>query len=170
MTWIDKAAFACFYFGGALCLGFSATFHTCSCHRHASLPMNRLDYCGIVALIWGSFVPAIRTAFFCYPRTAVFFVGLVTFLSAATIYTVLAPNAHSNEFRRRRTWTFIGLGLSAVLPVGYACFKFGVRTALKTQHLYVTADASEQIKDASTRMSLPWLVGSGATCAFFRPA
>lgn len=126
-TWQDKLAFSSFYVGGAICLGFSSAFHTCIPHsQRVSLALNRLDYTGISALIVGSFVPAIRFGFVCSPKTAAFFTALVVSLGAAATYTVLAPNGHSNENRRRRTWTFIGLGLSGVLPVAYACVSFGV--------------------------------------------
>lgn len=60
----DVYVFAC-YFGGAVsCLGMSATYHTIQNHSHAvAVWGNKLDYLGIVALIWGSFVPVLYYGF-----------------------------------------------------------------------------------------------------------
>lgn len=60
----DMLAFVCFFAGAAVCLGMSATFHTISNHsdKVASIG-NKLDYVGIVFLIWGSFIPSIFYGF-----------------------------------------------------------------------------------------------------------
>lgn len=60
----DVAVFSCFFAGAIACLGMSATYHTISNHSHAVATFgNQLDYAGIVALIWGSFVPVLYYAF-----------------------------------------------------------------------------------------------------------
>lgn len=60
----DLLAFACFFAGAAACLGMSATFHTISNHSQKVASIgNKLDYAGIVFLIWGSFVPSIFYGF-----------------------------------------------------------------------------------------------------------
>jgi adiponectin receptor len=60
----DVFVFACFFGGAVGCLGMSATYHTISNHSEAVAKMgNRLDYMGIVVLIWGSFVPSIYYGF-----------------------------------------------------------------------------------------------------------
>ncbi len=60
----DLRVFACFFGGACICLFSSATYHLLSNHspRVARLG-NSLDYFGIVALIWGSFVPSIYYGF-----------------------------------------------------------------------------------------------------------
>lgn len=60
----DMMVFGC-YFGGAIaCLGMSATYHTISNHSASVAKFgNRLDYIGIVFLIWGSFIPSIYYGF-----------------------------------------------------------------------------------------------------------
>ena len=65
----DLFAFGCFFSGVALCLGMSAAYHAFSNHssRVASLG-NKLDYVGIVLLIWGSFVASIYYGFYCRSR------------------------------------------------------------------------------------------------------
>jgi adiponectin receptor len=60
----DVWVFACFFAGAIACLGMSATYHTISNHSHAVAKWgNQLDYVGIVALIWGSFVPIVFYGF-----------------------------------------------------------------------------------------------------------
>ena len=60
----DVMVFGCFFFGAAACLGMSATYHTISNHSQAVNSFgNKLDYLGIVFLIWGSFIPVLYYGF-----------------------------------------------------------------------------------------------------------
>ncbi len=63
----DVLAFASFFVGAVACLGMSAMYHALSNHspRVARIG-NKLDYAGIVVLIWGSFVASVYYGFFCY--------------------------------------------------------------------------------------------------------
>ena len=65
----DVMVFSCFFIGAIACLGMSATYHTISNHSESVARFgNRLDYVGIVFLIWGSFVPSIYYGFSAEPR------------------------------------------------------------------------------------------------------
>lgn len=56
----DVVMFACFFLGATICLGMSATFHLTSNHSPRVQSFgNKLDYMGIVFLIWGSFIPSV---------------------------------------------------------------------------------------------------------------
>jgi hypothetical protein len=60
----DVLVFGCYFLGAIACLGMSATYHTISNHSHAvAIWGNKLDYLGIVFLIWGSFIPVLYYAF-----------------------------------------------------------------------------------------------------------
>ena len=60
----DAMVFACFFLGAIGCLSMSATYHTISNHSESVAKFgNRLDYIGIVILIWGSFIPSIYYGF-----------------------------------------------------------------------------------------------------------
>lgn len=60
----DVYVFACFFLGAVICLGMSATYHTISNHSQKVAKFgNKLDYLGIVFLIWGSFIPSIYYGF-----------------------------------------------------------------------------------------------------------
>lgn len=53
----DVMVFSCYFFGAVSCLGMSSTYHTiCNHSEHVSKYGNKLDYIGIILLIWGSFV------------------------------------------------------------------------------------------------------------------
>lgn len=60
----DVLVFSCFFVGSVGCLGMSATYHLFSNHSEAINKFgNKLDYLGIILLIWGSFVPSIYYGF-----------------------------------------------------------------------------------------------------------
>jgi adiponectin receptor len=64
----DVFVFCCFFFGAVTCLGMSATYHTISNHSlEVSSFGNKLDYLGIVFLIWGSFIPILYYGFQRHP-------------------------------------------------------------------------------------------------------
>lgn len=65
----DVMVFSCFFLGAVTCLGMSATYHTISNHSEAVAKFgNRLDYMGIIFLIWGSFIPSIYYGFSVEPK------------------------------------------------------------------------------------------------------
>lgn len=60
----DVYVLGCFFAGAVACLGMSGTYHTISNHSHeVAVWGNKLDYLGIVFLIWGSFIPVLYYAF-----------------------------------------------------------------------------------------------------------
>jgi adiponectin receptor len=60
----DLWVFGCFFAGAVACLGMSGTYHTIQNHSHeVAVWGNKLDYLGIVFLIWGSFIPVLYYAF-----------------------------------------------------------------------------------------------------------
>lgn len=60
----DVYVFVCFFAGAVACLGMSGTYHTIQNHSHeVAIWGNKLDYLGIVFLIWGSFIPVVYYAF-----------------------------------------------------------------------------------------------------------
>ncbi|KAK4055237.1 hypothetical protein OIV83_000517 [Microbotryomycetes sp. JL201] len=96
---------------------------------------NQLDYLGIVVLISGTFVPAVRYGFFCDPHLRTLYISAIYIAGAGTAYTVLAPHARTPEYRRFRAWVFIGMGLSAVVPVGHAVVRYGLERASQSLSL-----------------------------------
>lgn len=76
----DVLVFGCFFGGAAVCLGMSATFHCLLDHsQQVARWGNKLDYTGIVALIVGSYVPALYYGFFCEPKMMASYLFLVCY-------------------------------------------------------------------------------------------
>ncbi|GAA5887595.1 hypothetical protein JCM6882_001465 [Rhodosporidiobolus microsporus] len=143
VDWSDTVGFAAFLLSAAVCLGFSASFHTFLAHsQEVAVWLNRLDYVGIVVLISGTFVPLVHYGFYCDKHLRNSYIALIYTFSAATTATVVSPHSRTPEYRRFRTWIFIFLGLSAVFPVGHAVLRYG-------------------LEGASVAISLPWLVLGG---------
>ena len=60
------------------------------------------------------------------------FTALVSTAGLAAVVTVLrAPSYRDDAYRRRRTWTFIAFGLSAVLPIAVAVYLYGAAECRK---------------------------------------
>lgn len=75
----DVFVFGCFFIGAVGCLGMSATYHTISNHSHGvAIWGNKLDYLGIVLLIWGSFIPVLYYAFQSEPQLMKTYATMVT--------------------------------------------------------------------------------------------
>lgn len=155
----DVLAFGCFFLGAVVCLGMSATYHTISNHSEAVSKFgNRLDYMGIVFLIWGSFIPSIYYGMGSEPALVRLYWTMVvlestptlqvtdheqiTTIGAATLAVVLLPKFRTQEWRPVRALMFVAMGLSAVVPVMH-----GIK-------LYGVAQLERQI-------GLSWVVGQG---------
>lgn len=94
-TTSDVFVFSCFFGGAILCLGMSATFHALVDHSQAVAKWgNKLDYTGIVALIVGSYVPALYYGFFCKPA-----------LMSSYLYLVReSPHLHPPHAGKLTSW------------------------------------------------------------------
>ena len=142
----DVFVFGCFFGGAILCLGMSATFHTLVDHSEAVAKWgNKLDYTGIVALIVGSYVPALYYGFFCNPGMMTVYLYLVSIcllmgcmahlfsinlvqicllgIGCATVSWV--ERFRKPAWRPYRAAMFISLGLSGVVPVIHGLATFG---------------------------------------------
>jgi adiponectin receptor len=139
----DVWVFCCLFLGALSCLGMSATFHTISNHSHEVARWgNQLDYAGIVFLIWGSFIPVLYYGFQDDPRLMQTYWGMVsrrvcrrrmtcsrgqiTTLAACTATISLHPDFRTPARRPYRTFMFVLMGLSAVIPVLHGVRLYGV--------------------------------------------
>jgi adiponectin receptor len=127
----DVGVFSCFFLGAVTCLGLSATYHTISNHSEAVAKFgNRLDYIGIVFLIWGSFIPSIYYGFSSEPELITLYWTMITTIGAGTLAVVMLPRFRSPEWRPFRAAMFVAMGLSAVFPVSVwiTCFPYPLLT------------------------------------------
>ncbi|KAK9899357.1 HlyIII-domain-containing protein [Cystobasidium minutum MCA 4210] len=134
VTYGDTLAFASFYLAATACFGFSATFHTSILHSERMMKKyNKIDYLGIVFLITGTYYPALYYAFYCQPIHQLVYMLGVTAFGAATAFIVLSPGYAS---RRVRTWLFIGLGVSGVVPILQSLSQHGLAYSRDAFGLY----------------------------------
>ncbi|KAK0546820.1 hypothetical protein OC845_004402 [Tilletia horrida] len=151
----DIAGFGTFFLGSVVCLGFSATFHCCTCHsRRISASFNKLDYIGIVVMIVGSFLPALHYGFYCHPHLQTLYATMIVSLGSLAMYTVVAAKYATPAYRPVRTTIFISLGLSAVIPVVHICAMYGYSTVSRIMGLsYVIASGAMYIIGACLYMA-----------------
>ena len=125
----DVLAFACFFGGAATCLGLSATYHLLSNHSQAVARWgNALDYIGIVALIWGSFVPSIFYGFKDEPMLAQTYWTMITVIGACCAVVSVKDKFRTPAWRPFRAAMFVTMGLSAILPVCHGLQLYGVQS------------------------------------------
>ncbi|KZZ98843.1 Hly-III-related protein [Moelleriella libera RCEF 2490] len=144
----DVLVFSCFFGGAILCLGMSATFHALVDHSEEVARWgNKLDYTGIVALIVGSYMPALYYGFFCRPTLMSVYLYLICTLGVACATVSWVERFRTPKWRPYRALLFIGLGLSGVVPVVHGIVMYGYR----------------EVED---RMSLSWSILQGALYIF----
>ena len=130
----DVVVMGIFFFSIALAMGMSASFHALSNHSPSVAKFwNQLDYAGISCLIAGSFVPSVYYGFWCDPKRQVVYWAMVSSIRCAlteigllwqifalgtgcTAASVL-PRFRTPDWRPFRAAMFVGMGLSAVIPV-----------------------------------------------------
>ncbi|KAF1932705.1 HlyIII-domain-containing protein [Didymella exigua CBS 183.55] len=129
----DLCAFACFFAGAVACLGMSGTYHTIQNHSHeVAVWGNKLDYLGIVFLIWGSFVPVLYYAFDREPGLMKTYWTMITTLAAGTSVACIHPQFRTPALRPVRALMFVLMGLSAVFPVLHGVKLYGVEHLRKS--------------------------------------
>ncbi|KAB8338947.1 hypothetical protein FH972_021887 [Carpinus fangiana] len=122
----DVYVFGCFFLGAVGCLGMSATYHTMSNHSHAVAKFgNKLDYLGIVSLIWGSFVPSIYYGFACEPGLIKTYWAMITTIGAGCALVSVNSTFRQPQWRPFRAAMFAAMGLSAVVPVFHGLQLYG---------------------------------------------
>ncbi|KAG5662098.1 hypothetical protein KAF25_004337 [Fusarium avenaceum] len=144
----DVLVFACFFGGAVVCLGMSATFHTLLNHSATVAKWgNKLDYTGIVALIVGSYVPALYYGFFCLPNLMTAYLWVICILGTGCGLVSWIERFRTPTWRPYRTAMFIGLGVSGIVPVIHGSCIYG-------------------LQGLEERMSLSWVVLHGAMYIF----
>jgi adiponectin receptor len=124
----DVWAFGCYFAGAVACLGMSATYHTIQNHSHeVAVWGNKLDYLGIVFLIWGSFIPIVFYAFGTEPELRRTYWTMITTLAAGTSVVSTLPKFRTPALRPFRALMFVLMGLSAVFPVLHGVRLYGVQ-------------------------------------------
>ncbi|KAK5996720.1 ADIPOR-like receptor SPBC12C2.09c [Cladobotryum mycophilum] len=144
----DVFVFTCFLGSAVLCLGMSATFHALMDHsREVAAWGNKLDYTGIVALIVGSYVPALYYGFFCRPVLMTGYLYLICTLGIGCVIVSWVDKFRTSAWRPYRALMFVSLGVSGIIPVCHG----------------ILVDGYPVLED---RMSLSWVILQGAMYIF----
>lgn len=145
-TWQKVLVFMAFFLSAVACMTFSWLYHTLYCHSaQMSRIFSKLDYSGIAFLILGSFVPWLYYGFYCDHTHMLFYIGTMVVLSTLSIILCMWDRMSSPVYRPLRTATFIGLGLSGVVPFGHNVLIYGLE---RTNFPYILAVASLYIAGA----------------------
>ncbi|KAL7413811.1 hemolysin-III related-domain-containing protein [Mrakia frigida] len=148
LRWQDTFHFSVFLASAVVCLAFSGTYHTLSCHsKSVANRWNQMDYVGIVTLIVGSNYPAIYYGFYCDLKLQWIYITVISILGSMATYVVLHPTYTTGPYRWARTSIFLSLGCSAVIPVTHNLLRYGWERA-------------------RTEMGLSWLLASGGLYIF----
>ncbi|MES1909384.1 MAG: hypothetical protein MHM6MM_002131 [Cercozoa sp. M6MM] len=116
-----------FLLSAALCLLFSAAYHTFLSHHKKSVSdlFQRLDYSGIALLIGGSTFPVIYYAFYCDDtlRRAYSTLCFVSCLVGFVVTT--SERAMQHKYRTPRSMLFVGMAASGIVPLAHLIYRDG---------------------------------------------
>lgn len=132
----EKVVFSPFFAGAILCLGFSFIYHTVHCHsENVGKLFNKLDYCGIALLTMGSFIPWLYYSFYCDLVPKIAYTALIFILGTLCIVVSMWDKFAQPKFRPIRAGTFLGLGLSGLIPALHFIITDGFYAAVKNHAL-----------------------------------
>ncbi|KAF2719803.1 putative hemolysin-III channel protein Izh2 [Polychaeton citri CBS 116435] len=122
----DLVVVSIYCVGVATCFAFSATFHilwnhSCSCSRFC----NKLDYLGILVLMWGAGLPTIYYGFPCNRSLRNIYWAMTTTTALGFTYLTLNPYFASPQFRHWRAGVYAGFGLSSMIFVVHGLYLYG---------------------------------------------
>lgn len=117
LTTGDHLVLSTFLFGCVICMGLSGGFHLFCCHSNeVSLKWNRVDYIGIVLILFGSLCPIVFYGFFCDAFYQKVYFAVISVFGLFTGYIVLTPRCHGPRFRVLRSLVFTLQGSFILLP------------------------------------------------------
>ncbi|KAI6082615.1 mPR-like GPCR protein [Hypoxylon rubiginosum] len=132
----DAGIVAALMLSEVACLGLSSMYHTLMCHSRAMESLwLRLDFVGIILLIFGSFVSSIYVGFWCEAFERTIYWSMSGSLAAISIVIVLAPAFQGPRWRTLRLLTFVCTGLSGLAPIIHEIYMFGFDQTMKQSGL-----------------------------------
>ncbi|EME38028.1 hypothetical protein DOTSEDRAFT_29774 [Dothistroma septosporum NZE10] len=122
----DLVVVTVYCLGVATCFVFSAIFHTL--YNHSCVVArywNKLDYLGILVLMWGAGVPTIYYGFVCNPHWQQLYWTTTTVTAVGCTILTLNPVFGLPAFRGWRAALYAGFGLSSVIFVVHGLAAYG---------------------------------------------
>jgi predicted membrane channel-forming protein YqfA (hemolysin III family) len=115
---LDLTAMLCLVCGGLCCLTLSATFHLfCDVSLRLRRVLLKLDFAGVLSLVWGSWMPLLRFGLSCRdPRWAVTYCAVTTLLVVTVLVLCLLPRFATPAYQPVRAAVFLALGWFGAVP------------------------------------------------------
>ncbi|KAK3348975.1 hemolysin-III channel protein-like protein Izh2 [Lasiosphaeria hispida] len=125
-TPVDIVVCSVYFIGVGICFVFSATFHTFVCHSPDVFSLGlKLDFQGVILLMWGANIPLIYYGFICNPELQLIYWSLTSFLALCCSIFTFQPHFSDPHLRPLRAATFGSLALSTFIPVIHGLVKYG---------------------------------------------
>ncbi|KJZ80318.1 hypothetical protein HIM_00168 [Hirsutella minnesotensis 3608] len=115
---VDMVLITIYSLGVSVCFAFSSVFHILWNHSHAYAKFcNKLDYVGILVLMWGASIPTIYYGFICDRTLQIVYWATTSGTALCCAIFTLNPRFGTPEFRHWRASFFDAFGLSFVVFV-----------------------------------------------------
>ncbi|EGX89007.1 hemolysin-III channel protein Izh2, putative [Cordyceps militaris CM01] len=122
----DVLVVSIYCFGVAVCFIFSTIFHTLWNHSHAVCRFcNKLDYLGILVLMWGAGIPTIYYGFICNHTLRVVYWTMTSSTALCCMIFTLTPAFVTPQYRHIRASFYAGFGLSSIIFVAHGLLLHG---------------------------------------------
>ncbi|CAN8096064.1 unnamed protein product [Discula destructiva] len=129
-TTADVLVCSTYFLGVAACFILSTTFHTLMSHSQAAyLQGMKLDFQGVLVLMWSATLPLVFYAFACEDGRLVraLYVGLFTLLAVACSAVTFLPQFSGPHLGPYRAALFGSFGVSSfALPIGHGLLREGL--------------------------------------------
>lgn len=125
-TLADRIVCSAYFLGVAVCFVFSVGFHVFFHHSPAVFSLGqKLDFQGVVILMWGANIPLIYYSFVCDPELQATYWLVTSLLALCCSIATFQPQFSNPHLRPLRAATFGCLALSTFIPVFHGLFKYG---------------------------------------------
>lgn len=159
----DKLVCAIYFAGVAICFVLSASFHTFMSHSAKAFSFGmKLDFQGIILLMWGANVPLIYYGWICDSKLQITYWALNAALSLCCSVFTFQPKFNEPHLRPLRAATFGMLALSTFIPVIHGIVRYGyarqnqrlqLQWVLATLVLNTTGAAAYAFKVSCSRLN-----------------
>ncbi|KAK5661818.1 hypothetical protein OQA88_9920 [Cercophora sp. LCS_1] len=127
-TTTDKVVSCAYFLGVAFCFVFSTIFHMFLNHSAEIFSLGlKLDFQGVILLMWGANIPVIYYGFVCEPQLQFIYWSLITALAFSCSVFTFQPQFSNPHLRPLRAATFGSLAMSTFIPVFHGIYKYGYR-------------------------------------------
>lgn len=127
-TTADVVVCSTYFLGVAACFALSTAFHTLMAHSEAVYLLNmKLDFQGVLVLMWGATVPLVYYSFPCDPKLRAGYWGLISALAVACSAVTFLPRFSGPHLGPYRAVLFGAFGVgSFALPIAHGVLVHGL--------------------------------------------